>query len=469
MVRLIAAVAAAAILAGCTRDATDATYRLPLPSNVMIIVLDACRPDKLDSFGFARETSPNLTAFSRDPDAVRYLRHHVAAAATRSSTASLFTGLQVDQHGVRTVLRRPDQPAPGGKTVTAYALDQRFQTLAERLREQGFATFGVVHTSHISPEYGFAQGFDDYGDPGTDPTRIARFVALARAAPRPFFGYLHVIACHHPFPIAERDAAYLTRYGAPYDEASRRGAGVDFTSADVMWRIRDGALHLDDADTRFLHLVYEARLKHMDEHTFAVLIAALRQAGVYNDSLIIVTADHGEELYDHGGYAHGHALWEAVIHVPLLIKFPAGARPPGLGREVNELTSNVDLMPTILAAVGAPVPEGLPGRSIFAPVGDRAVMAETIGVDGATPLWTLLAGDHKLIASGTTRRLYDLGRDPQERDDLAPGKPDLVATLERRASALRSAVPAAAPTIQVDLPADVQEKLRSLGYASPDG
>jgi arylsulfatase A-like enzyme len=370
---------------------------------------------------------------------------------------------------VFTVMKRPDRSPAASRVITAYALDARFETLAERLRARGFATFGIVHTSHIGPEYGFAQGFDSYGDPGTDAARIDRFVVQAAGAARPFFGYLHVLACHHPFPAEERDAAYMTTYALPYDEAGRRAVGVDFTTADVMWPIRDGSLRLDAQDVRFLNLVYEASLRDADEHSFAVLIAALRRAGAYDDSLIIVSADHGEELYDHGGYAHGHALWEEVIHVPLVIKFPRGTKPGALGHEVTALTSNVDLVPTLLAALGVPVPPELPGRSLVDPVEAHPLLAETVGADGVTPLWALLSGDHKLLASGATRQLFDLVRDPGEHDDLAARQPEVVATLERAAAGLRGADAPAAPTVRLELPADVLEKLRKLGYASPDG
>lgn len=461
---------AACTLLSCTSNREPATaYRLPARANVIVVALDACRPDKLSAYGFKRDTSPQLSAFARDPDTVLYRRHHVAAAATRSSTASLFTGLPVSRHGVLTVMRRPDRPPAESQVGNAYALDARFTTLAEALRTRGFSTFGVVHTSHIGAEYGFAQGFESYGDPGSDDARVRQFVEQAARAARPFFGYLHVLACHHPFPPAERDAGYMRAYALPYDEEARRAVGVDFTTAAVMWPIRDGVLRLHGDDVRFLHLIYEASLRYADEHTFGALIDGLRRIGAYDDSLIIVTADHGEELYDHGGYAHGHALWEPVIAVPLLVKYPRDTRPTTLGREVDGLTSNIDVMPSILSAIGAPVDADLPGQSLFAPAAGRAIVAETVGVDGITPLWMVAVGEHKLLADGPRRQLFDLARDPLEHEDLAPQHKDEVAALEAAGSRLRASSPASAPTVQVKLPAAVLENLRSLGYGSPDG
>jgi arylsulfatase A-like enzyme len=465
------ALAGASALAALAAHAGEAPRpRLPPASNIIIAVFDACRPDKMGAYGFERQTTPRLDALARDPDALVFRAHHVQAPATKSSTASLFTGRYPFEHGIVTQYRAGKQPE--NPLVTVHALDERFETLAERLRALGYATFAVVKSFHLAVEYGFAQGFDVYvsaNDAPSDVGRVRRFVELAAGARRPFFGYLHVNACHHPFPEPERDAAYMAQHALPYDEAARRAAGVDFTTSEVLWRIRDGSVRLDAADVRFLQLLYEAKLRATDERLARPLIEGLRGAGRYDDTLLIVTADHGEELYEHGGYAHGHALWQEVIHVPLIVKFPRGARPAGVERATALPTQAIDLVPTLLGLLGAP-PADLPGRSLLvADAAPRLVYAETAGLDGREIVRSLRRGGDKLIETRGGIALFDLAADPGERRDLAPARPQRSAALRDELRRLTGAVPAApAPTVARELPPEVRERLRSLGYGPAD-
>ena len=113
-----------------------------------------------------------------------------------------------------------------------------------------------------------------------------------------------------------------------------------------------------------------------DDHV-RTIIEGLKSAGRYDDTLLIISADHGEELYDHGGYAHGHALWNEVIRVPLIVKFPRGWKPEGLGPNVPATTQAIDLMPTLLDFVGAEPVDDLPGSEIFYGAGRGFAYSET--------------------------------------------------------------------------------------------
>jgi arylsulfatase A-like enzyme len=450
------------LLAGCRPSESAGARADAAPPNILIVVLDACRADKLGCYGFDRETSPAIDALSRDPDAVTFRRHHVQGAFTKASTASLFTGLYAFQHGV-SMGNKMQAGGDEGRTVPVQILDARFKTMAERFREMGYATLGLVTMYHLDPRYGFAQGFDTYVPPSVipdDPQRRHALVRTISGASRPFFGYLHQYACHHPFPAVLRHSEYLGQHGFPYDERARQADGIDFTTSAIQDAINDGEVSLEADDARFLNLIYEAKLRTVDEFDVQPLLEALKVMGWYDDTLLILTADHGEELYDHGGYGHGHAMWEEVIRVPLIVKFPKGRKPASLPRSVETVTQAIDLLPALLAYVGADPDAALPGADIFGGPGRDVVYCET------ADSWTLTRGDHKLIW-GARSGLFDLAADPLETNDLSAAEPEQVEALRAAAAAMRRNVAIAgfdAPVIEDELDEQALKALRSLGY-----
>lgn len=455
----------AAFLPSCHRDAAERPeIRLPANASVIIVVLDACRADKLGCYGFPRPTSPDIDAFAADPQSLVFRRAYVQGNWTKPSTASLFTGLYVHQHG----LTMPPFLKIGGaeRSYRTQRLDDHLVTLAEALKGAGFATLGVVKSLHLVPEDGFAQGFEEYytpqNTPADDPNLLRTFVDhLGRTRGR-VFAYLHLNACHQPFAAPERDPTYMQRYGFPYDEQARRAAGVDFTTTAIKEKIFGGQLRLTADDVRFLHLIYEANLRRVDEQLVGPLLARLRAIGRYDDSLLILTADHGEELYDHGGYAHGKSLWEEVIHVPLILKFPRGTNLAGWPHQVDDIIRSVDLMPSILDLAGVPAPKGLAGRAVF-----RQGFADDAFSEQGADAWALVRGEQKLVADATGRRwLFDLSADPLEHDNLAHREPDRLAAMEAVARDLIAASRGGGRSelIETKLPPAAVERLRNLGY-----
>ena len=454
--------AIALLLAGCRPGESAGAPADAAPPNVLIVVLDACRADKLGCYGFGRQTSPAIDALAGDPDAVTFRRHHVQGAFTKSSTASLFTGLYVFQHGVSAGHEMRASGAEGN-VFPVQVLDARFKTMAERFREMGYATLGMVKSYHLEPEYGFAQGFGTYVPPsvisGDVPRRNAMLNAIAGTG-RPFFGYLHQNACHHPFQPGLRHPDYLQQHGFPYDERARMADGIDFTTPAIKHAINDGEVALEADDARFLNLIYEAKLRMVDEFDVLPLVEDLKVMGWYDNTLLIITADHGEELYDHGGYGHGHALWEEVTRVPLIVKFPKGRKPASLPRSVETVTQAIDLLPALLAYVGADPDAALPGADIFGGPGRDMAYCETM--DG----WMLIRGDRKLIADARGG-LFDLAADPRETNDLSAAEPQEVEDLRVAAAAMRRHVALAAsdaPVIADELDEQALRALRSLGY-----
>jgi arylsulfatase A-like enzyme len=322
----------------------------------------------------------------------------------------------------------------------------------------------LVKSRHLLPEYGFARGFAEYYSPedvGGDRQRVRNTLQLARQAPGPFFAYLHLAGVHHPFPPAARHKGFMNEYGFPYDETARRQLGIDFTDSEIEHAIEDGKISLEPDDVRFLSLIYDAELRRVDQRYIGRLIDGLREMGLYDNLLLIITADHGEQLYDHAGYSHGNALWEEVIRVPMIVKYPTGRKPEGLPREVNEITQSIDLLPSLLAFVGERPPAELPGFDVLGGQSPGFAFSQI------SQEWAIVTDPYKLIESADGAKLFDLATDPTEHNDLADELPDTVDRLRAAAEALRQAAelgPRDAGTIEVELDEDAIAALRRLGY-----
>jgi len=429
--------------------------------NVLVVVLDACRPDKFGCYGFDRPTTPAIDRLASDPDAVLFERHYVQGDWTKPSTASLFTGLYVYQHRVALGLE------PLKTAYWSQTLPEREVTLAERFSEQGYFTFGGTRIPHLLPEYGFDQGFEVYGYFGDDSELIAAALQVASGSERPFFGYLHLIGCHDPYLIQDRDEEYLELFRFPYDEKARQAAGIDFTDPAAGQVIDGTVTPLEPDDIRFLHLVHESKLRACDRNVMAPLLEGLMREGLYDNTLIVLTADHGQELLEHGGYTHSHALWEEIIHVPLIVKFAKGERPRELDSRRQGLSRAIDLYPSLLAAAGIEIPEGLPGVDLFSDPEIDWALAERFSA-GADVDWTVIMRDMKVIhVLDELPLLFDLDRDPGESDDLAPALPSAVAEADELIARIRNEHPIHLLDMDSSAPALSEEELealRSLGY-----
>jgi uncharacterized sulfatase len=266
----------------------------------------------------------------------------------------------------------------------------------------------------------------------------------------------------------------MASYGFEYDEEARRDAGIDFTTTEISARINDSELDLSEEDVKFLHLAYEAKLRWTDQELIRPLIESLKESGRYDDTLILITADHGEELYEHGGLAHGHALWNEVLHVPLIAKYPKGRKPQELGPQVSSLVSSVDLYPSLLALAGLPSPQGLRGVPALQGVFPRHVLAEAAQDCSPEQVATcqferaLITDGFKLIVDpdGDPPLLFDMAKDPVERRSLTSELPKRVASMNSRIAAFaeEEVIKVTAPSLGTDLAEDKLKELRSLGY-----
>jgi arylsulfatase A-like enzyme len=430
--------------------------------NVILFSIDTLRADHLTSYGHLRDTAPKLRQWF-EPDGVLFENTVAAATTTGPAHMTMFTSLSPTVHGIA---EKPGVRAPPPIT------------LAEVLRAAGYATGAVTEDGPLHARWGFGRGFDSYAENKSSDVMLPEgHVAatfdkaerwLRRSGDKPFFLFLHTFEVHYPYAPPARYAALFS--GLPRNP----GLPPDYAPALYDREIR----HVDDQLDRFL--------------------TKLQGAGLLDNTLFIVTSDHGEEFLEHGFIGHGGNLHPEVVRVPLLVRGPGVAG----GRRITAPVGHADLMPTILDLLGIEPPGVAMGRSLAAivrgesdhiaeaPLYSEAWYETAMVAGGGTlklnqPSIAVRHGDRKLIRSnavegGFTYRYYDLATDPDERRDLhgeqaaavadlqelLAGYEPLMAGVRRRADAARARFGAGRDTgpEEVEIDPAVSEKLRALGY-----
>jgi arylsulfatase A-like enzyme len=335
-------------------------------------------------------------------------------------------------------------------------LDSQLWTLAGALSSVGYSTIGLTTNPFLLKEFGFANGFSRYefmsGKGGAfAPAREvirAGLAELERPNRPPVFLWMHLMEPHSPYaPPASIRAGFAPRQPA-------RPAPRDVIPA---WLSAGGP---DDA--HFYEALYDGEIADVDA-AFGEFTAALRRAGRWQQLVLVVTADHGEEFFEHGGFEHSRTLYDEMLRVPLFVKAP-GLRP-GL-REIQ--TQSVDLAPTLACVAGAQVPTDLAGADL-APILQRGAAAEPIAF-AETPgdRYAIRTREWKLIATLEGHdELFHLTADPREQVNLASSRPEQTARLRERLSTVLAGAYQAGARVRRDVaPVSPRtlERLKALGY-----
>jgi arylsulfatase A-like enzyme len=438
---------------------------------VVLILIDTLRADHLSCYGYELPTSPNLDALAAE--GVLYSRTFAPAPWTRPSCAALLSS------------RYPPETGVDG---TFFALPEDVPILPQFLQREGYRTAGIAASVQVSAQFGFAKGFDSYDTgstylpwtgtktafsrlglvPFTDiyPRYDARELTdralswIERGRDRaPFFMYLHYADPHTPYqpPV---DADRWREFATPL------ALRVDEPPPTPTWLGRA----LTQAETEAMVARYDAEIAFLDSE-LARLFGFLKQKDFWRETLVIVTADHGEEFLEHGGWAHASSLYKEQIHVPLIIKYPASLSVDH-GQRVDHAASLIDIVPTIRDVLDAAWPDALlRGKSLLRKDEERATYP---AYSRAYPqrLRALMRGSDKIIQKLDTSRqhieeekYYSMAEDFREQGD---GR--LVTTLDsKQLEEMRSILQVidsqdSVATEEIVLDEETLRELEALGY-----
>jgi len=441
---LIVSVAMASLMTGCRRDdvqdqpaSSSPEWRgeiAPSDLNVVLITIDTLRSDRVSSYGSDLVHTPNIDSFASE--GVLFSNAASTVPFTLPAHSSILTGLYPPGHGVR--------------ENVGYTLDDSIPTLAEVVSEGGWNTAGFVSAFVLDGRWGIGRGFDHYFDDfdlaefdtanlssvqRSGDVTISEAVRWIDGRPQdaPFFLWLHLYDPHDPYTPPE---PFKSQYpGRPYD------GEVAYTDS----------------------LIGEFR-------------QALEERGLLASSLVILTADHGEGLGDHGEASHGFFVYDTTIHVSLIVRPPTAAE---VGRVVDSAVSHVDIFPTILDAVDLSAPKRVHGQSLLPVIAgenielDRGVYSESLYPllhYGWAPLRAIRTDNRKLI-SAPRPEVFNFVADPREQRDLSLEQPGVTGELEKRLTDLRAKIESDAPTAGAapDIDPETLAQLQALGYAAGQG
>jgi arylsulfatase A-like enzyme/uncharacterized membrane protein YbhN (UPF0104 family) len=469
---LVAAGAAASLRIGGEVDRLAAP---PIPAgladrpNVILVMVDTLRADHLSCYDASAPRTPAICSLAGPGGTIFDGFSH--ASWTKPSAASLLTSLLPSSHGV---MSKPS------------ALSQDTVMIAEVLKEHGYATGGIASNINLAPSFGFDQGYDEYHYLGPDYLagalesssklilyQIARTVwfkikpglrfgdfyqdatvvnevaldFLERHRDSRFFLFLHYMDPHDPY------------FEHPYD-----GRGIARVSNQ----------HPDADQAAEMRRLYRGEVEYADRN-FGQLLDRLRELDLWDDTVIALVADHGEEFQDHGGWWHGLTLYDEQIRVPLLVKWAAnGVAAPRDAR--GHVAGLIDVAPTLIARTGAPVPKSMQGVDLASDPAARAepnrmVFAEEDHEGNVlrairTPTWKLIEANPGNPRGLPGSELFEVAQDPGEAKNRLDAEPDKVAELRRHADAQEQLATrhSAGEGAAAELTAAEEEALRQLGY-----
>ena len=380
--------------------------------NVILVVLDACRADAVDASRSGIPLMPNLSAFP----AVRFQRAYATSGWTSPSMMSIFTSTHVDTHQVHV--------GPGFFPGT-------MESMGEYFREAGYTTLGVQTNGNLTAELGYARGFDQYIYQPYQPAGRADWVtatalSLIEGISEPYFLYVHYMEPHVPYappPAYRALMGYPPPALSPEEQAIAENIlpyQLDYLGYHLGLQPELTYPQLSSLGEDAVRALYDGEVRYNDEQ-LAILLAHM--ADEHPDSIIIITADHGEHFWEHNSLGHTTTVYEPLTHVPLFI------RAPGLAPAASDtLVSTVDILPTLAALLNLPVRNHWEGRDLL---GERAPDGPLYACGKARVPWhrnlqMIRHGDMKLIRNYTTgeTELYDIASDPGELHNLSASRPE---------------------------------------------
>ncbi len=440
--------------------------------NLILVMVDTLRADHLSCYGGpdAVET-PNLCRLAKDGSIFDGFAH---ASWTKPSTATLLSSLLPSTHGVMS------KPA---------SLSQDVTLLPEVLQDHGYATGGIATNTNLTESFGFAQGYDEYHYLAPDyiagAEESSSKLILYQIARRVYFRIkpgLRVGDFYQPADVVNEVAFdFLDRHAAsrfflflhymdphdPYFEHPWNGKGID----------RATNQHPDPSMAAEMHALYKGEIAYLDAE-FGKMLAKLDALGLYDDTVIALVSDHGEEFYEHGGWWHGLTLYDEQIRVPTMVKWrkndelaPADAR--------GNVVGLLDIAPTLIARAGATIPADMQGVDLAKapherPEPNRLVFSEEDHEGNVlravrTETWKYIEANDGNPRGLATLELYDVEKDPTEDANLAETEAVQIAAMRQHADAQQSlAETGAFEAEEADISEEERQALCNLGYIDCD-
>ncbi len=413
--------------------------------NLLLVVVDTLRADHMSLYGYDRQTTPNLDRFAAD--SLVFTNAISQSSWTMPATASLLTGLYPTEHRV----------------IEGQSLDLEFATIAERLQDIGFTTFGLSANPVVGKGEGFHQGFERFLHMPwlrAAPVNEIFQAFLEEHQDLRWFAYLHYIDPHDPYQAPDSAKRMFTQhYSSPYSQSPRFKKLVDAVN------FGRGSMEFSDADFEYLRAAYDEEILYWDDQ-LGQLLEHMRQLDLLDNTVVIITSDHGEEFFDHGKMKHGPHLYDESVRVPLVFWAPGQISPGRLGQPV-ETRSLGQAALRLLDSEGFTdkAEELLAPRGRKLPAFSHTSHALLPDRRGRKAMASVQDDEWKFIAyvEDEIFELYDLLQDPGETTDLAQQMPVvrsryqklldnwLSQTQSERAGALEAS-------------SETTEKLRALGY-----
>jgi choline-sulfatase len=475
---LYGGLAAAALAPSLAPFGCSKRYQSKRP-NIIFILIDTLRADRTGLYGYSRDITPAIDTVAAK--AVTFDRVIAQSSWTQPSVASLFCSRYPGVHKVLSL--KLAQAMRRGRAERMSVFSPSFTTLAEVLRENGYETAGFIANFLMSSYYGFDQGFDLYadmpyrnqqvGDISGDVLNKEAITWLQRRKTRkPFFLYMHYMDVHGPYysrpefhePLFAQVEKMPTKHKLSKKQKEALGYLATKQAAPIITKYNKLADYLE-----FWSAFYDAGVREVDQH-IAELIADLKDMDLLDDSYVIITADHGEELQEHGYWSHGYSLHHTELHVPLIMHRP-GVLPAG--KRIKEMVRLIDIMPTLLDELGIPAESGMQGRSFKEIIAEdspaQSVPAFSEAVKKTPQKKSLYLGNWKLIATpgAKTHEFYNIADDPLEQKNIYTQYPTRVrelAGLLTEQMTQNHQLGLKTDTKEIPLTTEQYERLKSLGY-----
>jgi arylsulfatase A-like enzyme len=390
--------------------------------NIFFITMDALRPDHMSTYGYRRKTTPHLDEFAKE--SVLYTNCNSSAPWTLPSFASIYTSLFPQNHRVYKL------PESGFESYVL--LKFNFPTIPRFFKPYGYRSYLITtHPYLYDADYRLNRSFDVVEEDRMNlekPLFIDSFeYYLEDIEDERFFLHIHLLPPHEPFfAVSPYDDRYLDY---DYDDVGARNAKLLFSWPEIKAYKNE----VKKSNRDYIIDLYDTSLATADEY-FGEFVALLKERGMYDESIIIFSADHGEQFWEHNNIGHSKSLHWEEIHVPLIIKYPKslGVEPD----EIDDPVLTIDVLPTMLAANAISIPDYLDGEPLIesdrtktrSPEREYSLHARACSIQNFRGIiWE----NYKYIYYEGTQyeRLYDISRDPREKKDITAKKPEIAKKL----------------------------------------